>query len=70
MGKTEVKETTSKPYQDEKIILKWLLKIIGWECADWMHLAEDKCQWREVVDVVTLRPDPLIIVLVTCARMS
>jgi len=45
------------------------LKDIGCECADWMRLAEDKCQWMEVVGVVTLRPDPLIIVLVTCARM-
>jgi len=34
-----------------------------------MRLSEDESHWREVVGVVTLRPDPLIIVLVTCARM-
>jgi hypothetical protein len=43
---------------------------MGWECADRMRLAEDKCQWMEVLGVVMLRPDLVTIVLViSCARM-
>jgi hypothetical protein len=28
------------------------LKEIGWEGVDWMHLAQDKDQWRAVMDTV------------------
>jgi hypothetical protein len=28
-----------------KIILKLILKI-GWKGADWMHVAQDRDQWR------------------------
>jgi hypothetical protein len=28
------------------------LRKIGWEGVDWMHLAEDKYQWRAVVNMV------------------
>jgi hypothetical protein len=28
------------------------LREIGWEGVDWMHLAQDKDQWRVVVNTV------------------
>jgi len=28
------------------------LREIGWEVVDWMHLAQDGCQWRTVVITV------------------
>jgi hypothetical protein len=33
---------------DGKIILEW----IGWEDVDWIHLAQDRDQWRAVVNTV------------------
>jgi hypothetical protein len=27
-----------------KIIAEWILMKIGWECVDWMHLAQDRGQ--------------------------
>jgi hypothetical protein len=29
-----------------------VLKEIGWNCVDWMHLAQVKDQWRAVVNTV------------------
>jgi hypothetical protein len=28
------------------------LREIGWEVVDWMHLAQDRDQWRAVVNTV------------------
>jgi hypothetical protein len=28
------------------MILKLILKEMGWECVDWIRLAEDKDQWH------------------------
>jgi hypothetical protein len=28
------------------------LREIGWEGVDWMHLAQDRYQWRAVVNTV------------------
>jgi len=25
---------------------------IGWECVEWMHLAEDRDQWRALVNTI------------------
>jgi hypothetical protein len=36
---------------DGKIILEWIREI-GWEGVDWMHLAQDKDQWRALVKTV------------------
>jgi hypothetical protein len=27
------------------------LRVIGWECLDWMHLAKDRDRWQAVVDM-------------------
>jgi len=31
---------------------RWDLREIGWEVADWIHLAQDRHQWRAVVNTV------------------
>jgi hypothetical protein len=33
------------------MILRWILKI-GWGGMDWIHLAQDKDQWRAPVNMV------------------
>jgi hypothetical protein len=37
---------------DERIILEWILKEIGCEGVDWIHLAQDREEWRAVVNAV------------------
>jgi len=32
--------------------IKMLLSEEGWEGVDWMHLAQDRDQWRTVVNMV------------------
>jgi hypothetical protein len=41
-------------------ILDWLLGkyIVGWESVDWIHLAQDRDQWRDLVNVVMKIPVP------------
>jgi hypothetical protein len=35
---------------DDKIIMN--LRKIGWECVEWIPLAQDRDQWRVVVNAV------------------
>jgi hypothetical protein len=35
------------------------LKEIGWNGTDWIHLAQDRDQWRDLVNTVTILPDIL-----------
>jgi hypothetical protein len=37
---------------DGRIILEWILVKKGWEGVDWIHLVQDKEQWRAVVNMV------------------
>jgi len=32
--------------------IRMVLREIGWEVADWIHLAQDRDKWRSVVNVV------------------
>jgi hypothetical protein len=32
--------------------IKWLLREIGWGSMDWIDLAQDRDQWRAVVNMV------------------
>jgi hypothetical protein len=51
VGKPEGKRPTGRPrlrWQD--IIMD--LKETGWECVDWIHLAQDRDKWRAVVNTV------------------
>jgi hypothetical protein len=27
------------------------LRVIGWEGVDWMHLAQDRSQWQDLVNI-------------------
>jgi hypothetical protein len=33
---------------DEKILIKWILKEIGWEAVDWLHQAHVRDKWPAV----------------------
>jgi hypothetical protein len=33
-------------------ILKWILREIGWDGRDWIKLAQDRDQWRALVNTV------------------
>jgi hypothetical protein len=37
---------------DGKVILKWIIGRIGWDVADWIHLAQDRVHWRTLVNKV------------------
>jgi hypothetical protein len=50
-GKPEGKRLLEDTGADGKIILEWILKR-GWEGVTWIHLAQDRDQWRAVVNTV------------------
>jgi len=35
-----------------KIMLEWSLTEIDWEVVDWIHLTQDRNQWRILVNTV------------------
>jgi hypothetical protein len=35
-----------------RTILKWILGEIGWDGRDWIELAQDRDQWRALVNTV------------------
>jgi uncharacterized protein YjcR len=37
---------------DVKIILKWILRELGWKVVNWIHLAQDRDQYIAVVNMV------------------
>jgi hypothetical protein len=42
-----------KTYGGVEAILKWiLLREIEWDGMDWIHLAQDRDQWRVLVNTV------------------
>jgi hypothetical protein len=34
------------------------VQVIGWEIVDWMHLAQDRDHWRDLVNTVINLPVP------------
>jgi hypothetical protein len=38
---------------DGRIIFEWVLGKIKWKVVNLMHLAEDRYQWRALVNTVT-----------------
>jgi hypothetical protein len=51
VGKSDGKRPLGRPtrrWNDIRIDLK----DIGWEGVDWMHLAQDRDQWRALVNTV------------------
>jgi hypothetical protein len=43
-------------YEDQDVggwtILKWILREIKWDGMDWIELAQDRDQWRALVNTV------------------
>jgi hypothetical protein len=33
-------------------VLKWILREVGWDCMDWIDVAQDKDQWKAIVNTV------------------
>jgi hypothetical protein len=52
VGKPEEKTPLERPRHRWEDNIKMDLREIGWEGADWMHLAEDKGQWWDLLNVV------------------
>jgi hypothetical protein len=40
------------------IILKWDIREVGWGVMDWIDLAQDRDQWRALVNTVMNLPVP------------
>jgi hypothetical protein len=52
IGKPEGKRARVRPRRRWEHNIKMDLSEIGWEGADWMHLAQDRDQWQAVVNTV------------------
>jgi hypothetical protein len=45
-------DTLARPGRREEDNIRMDLRETGWECVDWIHLAQDRVQWRAVVSTV------------------
>jgi hypothetical protein len=52
VGKPEGKRTLERPRRSGWTILKQILREIGWDGTDWIDLAQDREQWRALVNMV------------------
>jgi hypothetical protein len=52
VGKPEGKRPLGWPNCRSEDTFRINLKDIGWEGVDWMHLAQDRDQWRVLVNTV------------------
>jgi hypothetical protein len=52
VGKTEGKRRRGRPRQKWEDIFRKVVREIGWKGVDWIHLAQDRDQWRAVVKTV------------------
>jgi hypothetical protein len=52
VGKPEGKRPLGKPRRRCEENVRTDLTEVGWENVDWMHLAQDRNQWRAVVNTV------------------
>jgi len=50
--KPEGERSLGRPKYRWKDGIIMYLREIGWEGVDWLHLAQDRDQWRSVVDTV------------------
>jgi hypothetical protein len=51
-GKPDGKRPLGRPRRRWEDNIKMDLKQTEWESVDWMHLAQDRDQWRAVVNTV------------------
>jgi hypothetical protein len=52
IGKSDGKRSLRRPRYRWEDNIRMDLKEIGWKCMDWMYLAQDRNQWRAVVNTV------------------
>jgi hypothetical protein len=52
VGKPEGKRPLGRPGRRWVDNIKMDLREIGWDCMDWIDLAQDRDQWRALVDTV------------------
>jgi hypothetical protein len=50
LGETEVKGTLERPRRSWEDGIKMDLRGTGWGGVEWIHLAQDMCRWRAVVN--------------------
>jgi hypothetical protein len=56
VGNPEVKKPLGRPRSRWEDNIKMDLEEVGWEGVDWIHLAQDRDQWRDlVITVMNLR---------------
>jgi hypothetical protein len=52
VGKHEGKKPVGRPRRRWEDNIKMDLQEVGWGCADWMELAQDRDMWRTLVSTV------------------
>jgi hypothetical protein len=52
VGKSEGKSTIERPRCSWGNNIKIELREVGWESVNWMHLAQDRDQWRDLLNTV------------------
>jgi hypothetical protein len=52
VGKPKGNRPLGRPRSRREDNIRIDLREIGWEGADWMHLAQDKYQWQALVNTV------------------
>jgi hypothetical protein len=52
VGKPEGKTPLGRPRRRWVDNIKMDLTEIGWDCVDWIDLAQDRDQWRTLVNMV------------------
>jgi hypothetical protein len=57
MGKPEGKRPLGRPRR-RWVNIKMYLRETGWDDMDWIDLAQDRYQWRALVNTVTNFPVP------------
>jgi hypothetical protein len=52
VGKPEGKRSLRRPKHKREVNIKMGLREIGWGGVDWINLAQDREQWRALVNTV------------------
>jgi hypothetical protein len=52
VGKLEGKRPLARPRRGWEENIRIYLREMGWKDVEWMHLAQDRIQWRAVVNTV------------------
>jgi hypothetical protein len=52
VGKIKGRDHSVVLVVDGNVMLDWILRELGWESVDWIHLAQDSNQWRVLVNSI------------------